>query len=63
MHKQLWLECIEQEEDAHSLWERFPEQARAELTQQCARLMPQWLVRQVQQAKRMQEVGDEPSQH
>jgi hypothetical protein len=62
MHKQLWLECIEQE-DAERLWERFPEQARAELTQQYARLMAQWLVRRVQQAKGMQEVGDEPSQH
>ena len=62
MHKQLWLECIEQE-DAERLWDRFPEQAREEVTQQYARLMAQWLVRRVQQAKRTQEVGDEPSQH
>lgn len=62
MHRQLWLECIEQE-DAQRLWERFPEQARAEVTQQYARLMVQWLVKLVQQAKRVPEVGDEPSQH
>ena len=55
MQQQLWLEGIEQG-NVEKLWAGFPEQARAEVTRQYARLMAQWLAARVQQAK---EVGNE----
>ena len=60
MHKQLWLEFIEQE-DREALWEGFPEAARTEVTQQYARLMAQILAAHVGQAKGEKEARDEPS--
>ncbi len=59
MHKQLWLEFIEQE-DLEALWENFPEAARAEVTQGYARLMAQSLAVNVGQAKLKKEACDEP---
>jgi hypothetical protein len=55
MHKQMWLEFIEQE-DWEGLWAGFPEQARSEVTELYARLMAQILAERVISAK---EVCDE----
>ena len=55
MHKQMWLEFIEQE-DWEGLWAVFPEQARSEVTELYARLMAQILAERVISAK---EVCDE----
>jgi hypothetical protein len=60
MHKQLWLEFIEQER-LEALWEGFPEQARTEVTQRYAQLMGQMLAARVRQARLEKEVCDEPS--
>ncbi len=61
MHKQLWLELIEQE-GLEALWEGFPEQARTEVTQRYARLMAQMLAARVSQATLEKEACDEPSE-
>ena len=60
MHKQLWLEFIEQE-DLETLWESFPEPARGEVTALYARLLAQSLAAHVAKATLdRQEVRDEP---
>lgn len=59
MHKQLWLEFIEQE-SFEALREGFPEQARSEVTQQYARLLAQMLAARVSEARAQMERGDEP---
>jgi hypothetical protein len=50
MHKQMWLEFIEQE-GLEELWAGFPEQARCEVTEFYARLMAQILAERVISAK------------
>jgi hypothetical protein len=60
MHKQLWLEFIEQA-GVEALWEGFPEKARREVTEHYARLMAQRLAARRGQARTEKEGGDEPS--
>ena len=60
MHKQLWLEFIEQE-SFEAFREGFPEQARSEVTQQYARLLAQMLAARVSEARAQMERGNEPS--
>ncbi len=60
MHKQLWLEFIEQE-GLEALWEGFPEKAREEVTELYARLMAQSLAAHVGKATLEKEACDEPS--
>jgi hypothetical protein len=60
MHKQLWF-GLGKQENSEALWEGFPEQARAKVRLQVARLMAQRLMAWVQETKGRLEVGDEPS--
>jgi hypothetical protein len=60
MHKQLWLEFIEQA-GLEALWEDFAEQARREIMEHYARLMAQKLAARVSKATLEKEACDEPS--
>ena len=61
MFKQRRLEFVE-EEWLEALWERFPEQARREVTEQYARLMARTLVQRIRMLRTKQEAGDEPNE-
>ena len=52
MHKQMWLEFIEQEH-LEGLWAGFPGQACSEVTELYARLMAQILAKRVISAKKV----------
>ena len=58
MVKQTELAFVEREV-LEQLWERFPEQARGEVTQQYARLMARASVRRIRALRTNREVGDE----
>ena len=61
MFKQRRLEFVE-EEWLEALWERFPEPARGEVTEQYARLMARTLVQRIRMLRTKQEAGDEPNE-
>lgn len=58
MVKQRVLEFVEREV-LEELWERFPEQARREVTQQYASLMARASVRRIRALRTDREVDDE----
>lgn len=59
MFKQRRLMFIE-ETQLESLWERFPESARSEVTQHYARLMARTAVQRIRQLRQKQEADNEP---
>ncbi len=64
MMKQRCLTFLEQE-CLEALWERFPEQAREEVTQHYARLMARASVERIRALRNHEEnreVGDEPNE-
>lgn len=60
MFKQRWLKFLEPGR-LETLWERFPEQARREVTQHYARLMARTAVQRIRALRKKQEAGDEPN--
>jgi uncharacterized protein (DUF1697 family) len=59
MFKQRCLVFLESER-WETLWAQFPEQARREVTQQCARLMARALIERIRALRTKRETDDEP---
>ena len=58
MSKQRWLDFVQQE-FLEAVWDRFPEEARREVTEHYARLMARMLAERVQTQRHEQEESHE----